>query len=48
VIKGVHEMEMVRSRTLDEIKDWRDDRLVKILRLVRVINYNPHPTTQPV
>ena len=34
VIKGVHEMEMVRSRTLDEIKDWRDDRLVKILRLV--------------
>jgi 3-hydroxypropionate dehydrogenase (NADP+) len=34
VIKGVHEMEMVRSKTLDEIKDWRDDRLVKILSLV--------------
>jgi 3-hydroxypropionate dehydrogenase (NADP+) len=34
VIRGVHEMEVVRSKTLDHIKGWRDGMLVKILRLV--------------
>jgi len=35
IIKGVNEMEMVHTKTLDEIKSWRDDMLVKILKLLR-------------
>ena len=35
VIKGVHQMDTVRSKTLDEIKMWRDGMLPKILKLVR-------------
>ena len=34
VIQGVHEMDVVRSKTLDDIKGWRDDMLIKILKLV--------------
>ena len=35
IIKGVNEMEMVHTKTLDEIKSWRDNMLVKILKLLR-------------
>ena len=35
IIKGVNEMEMVHTKTLDEIKSWRDNMLVKILNVVR-------------
>lgn len=35
IVKGVNEMEMVHTKTLDEIKSWRDDMLVKILKLLR-------------
>ncbi len=34
VIQGVNEMEIVRSKTLDEIKSWRDQMLVQILKLL--------------
>lgn len=34
VIQGVEEMEIVRKKTLDEIKRWRDQMLVKILKLI--------------
>ncbi len=35
VVSGVKEMEVIRKKTLDEIKSWRDEMLVKLLRLVR-------------
>jgi len=35
IIEGVKEMELVRTRTLEEIKDWRDQMLVKLLKVVR-------------
>jgi len=35
VVKGVKEMEMVRSRKLEEIKIWRDEMLVKLLNVLR-------------
>jgi 3-hydroxypropionate dehydrogenase (NADP+) len=34
IVRGVKEMEVVRTKTLDEIKSWRDEMLVKFLRLV--------------
>ncbi|MGZ3569786.1 MAG: 3-hydroxyacyl-CoA dehydrogenase NAD-binding domain-containing protein, partial [Thermodesulfobacteriota bacterium] len=34
IINGVEEMNVVRTKTLDEIKSWRDEMLVKFLRLV--------------
>lgn len=34
VVKGVREMNMVSTRTLEEIKAWRDDMLVKILQVL--------------
>ena len=34
IISGVKEMDVVRTKTLDEIKSWRDEMLVKFLRLV--------------
>jgi hypothetical protein len=34
VIQGVNEMEIVRSKSLDEIKSWRDQMLVQILKLL--------------
>jgi hypothetical protein len=36
VIRGVEEMEGVRTKTLEEIKNWRDRMLVKILKTVGV------------
>ena len=35
IVKGVKEMEMVRSRKLEEIKIWRDEMLVKLLNVLR-------------
>jgi len=35
IVRGVKEMDVVRTKTLDEIKSWRDEMLVKFLRLVR-------------
>jgi 3-hydroxypropionate dehydrogenase (NADP+) len=34
IVDGVKEMDVVRTKTLDEIKSWRDEMLVKFLRLV--------------
>ena len=34
VIKGVSEMEAVRTKTLEEIKSWRDEMLVKLLKVI--------------
>jgi len=36
IIRGVEEMEAVRTKTLDEIKNWRDQTLVKFLKLLGV------------
>jgi len=35
VVRGVREMGIVRSRTLEEIKNWRDEMLVKLLNVLR-------------
>ncbi len=35
VVKGVREMGIVRKKTLEEIKRWRDEMLVKVLNLIR-------------
>jgi carnitine 3-dehydrogenase len=35
IVKGVKEMEIVRSRKLEEIKIWRDEMLVKLLNVLR-------------
>jgi 3-hydroxyacyl-CoA dehydrogenase len=34
IIKGVKDMEIVRTKTLEEIKNWRDEVLVKLLKVV--------------
>jgi 3-hydroxyacyl-CoA dehydrogenase len=34
IVNGVKEMEVVRTKTLEEIKSWRDEMLVKLLRLI--------------
>ncbi len=36
IIKGVGEMEAIRTKTLEEIKNWRDQMLVKLLKTVGV------------
>jgi 3-hydroxyacyl-CoA dehydrogenase len=35
VVKGVREMEVVRKKSLEEIKIWRDQMLIKLLKLIR-------------
>jgi 3-hydroxypropionate dehydrogenase (NADP+) len=35
IVRGVKEMGVVRSRTLEEIKNWRDGMLVKLLKVIR-------------
>jgi 3-hydroxypropionate dehydrogenase (NADP+) len=35
IVRGVKELEIVRSRTLEEIKNWRDGMLVKLLKVIR-------------
>ena len=34
IIKGVKDMEIIRTKTLEEIKNWRDEMLVKLLKVV--------------
>jgi 3-hydroxypropionate dehydrogenase (NADP+) len=31
-IKGVHEMPIVKEHSLDELEEWRDNKLVEILK----------------
>jgi 3-hydroxyacyl-CoA dehydrogenase len=35
VVRGVNEMEVVKKKTLEEIKQWRDEMLVKILKVLK-------------
>jgi 3-hydroxypropionate dehydrogenase (NADP+) len=35
VIKSVNEMQLVRTKSLDEIKTWRDEMLIDILQVIR-------------
>ncbi len=35
MVRGVQEMDVVRKKTLEEIKNWRDEMLIKLLRVVR-------------
>ncbi len=35
VIRGVKEMEVVRKKSLEEIANWRDEMLVKLLKVIR-------------
>jgi 3-hydroxyacyl-CoA dehydrogenase len=35
IVKAVKEMEVVRTKTLEEIKGWRDRMLMKVLQLIR-------------
>ncbi len=35
IIQGVYEMEVVHTKTLEEIKSWRDEMLVKLLKVIR-------------
>jgi hypothetical protein len=35
IVRSVREMGVVRTRTLEEIKNWRDEMLVKLLELMR-------------
>jgi 3-hydroxypropionate dehydrogenase (NADP+) len=34
IVKSVKEMEMIRTKTLEEIKNWRDEMLVKLLKVI--------------
>jgi hypothetical protein len=34
IVRSVREMGIVRKKTLEEIKSWRDEMLVKLLRLI--------------
>ncbi len=36
IVRGVKEMEVVRAKTLEEIKNWRDEMLVKLLHLIGI------------
>jgi len=35
MVRSVKEMEVVRTKTLEEIKNWRDQMLVKLLKVIR-------------
>jgi len=35
IVKAVKEMEVVRTKSLEEIKDWRDKMLIKVLQVIR-------------
>ena len=35
IVRGVKEMEVVRAKSLEEIKNWRDRMLVKLLKVIR-------------
>jgi 3-hydroxypropionate dehydrogenase (NADP+) len=35
IVRSVKEMEVVRAKSLEEIKNWRDEMLVKLLKVIR-------------
>jgi hypothetical protein len=35
VVRGVKEIEVVKKKTLEEIKQWRDEMLVRILKVLK-------------
>lgn len=35
IVKGVKEMEVVRTKTLEEITNWRDENLIRLLKVMR-------------
>jgi len=35
VVRGVKEIEVVKKKTLEEIKEWRDEMLVRILKVLK-------------
>lgn len=35
IIQGVYEMDVVNTKTLEEIKSWRDEMLVKLLKVIQ-------------
>jgi 3-hydroxypropionate dehydrogenase (NADP+) len=35
IVRSVREMEVVRKKTLEEIRNWRDEMLVKLLKVIR-------------
>jgi carnitine 3-dehydrogenase len=35
ILRAVREMEVIRTKTLEEIKSWRDEMLVKLLNVIR-------------
>jgi 3-hydroxypropionate dehydrogenase (NADP+) len=35
VVNGVNEMDIVRTKTIEEINKWRDEKLIKILKILR-------------
>ncbi len=35
IVRGVKEMEVVRKKSLEEITTWRDEMLVKLLKVIR-------------
>ena len=35
IVRAVREMEVIRTKTLEEIKSWRDEMLVKLLNVIR-------------
>ena len=37
MVRAVKEMEVIRSRSLEEIKNWRDEMLVKLLKVIREV-----------
>lgn len=37
-IKSINKMEIVRTKSLPEMKTWRDEMLVKILKLIHDAN----------
>jgi 3-hydroxypropionate dehydrogenase (NADP+) len=37
IVKSVNEMGIIRTKTLEEIKNWRDEMLVKLLKIVHQI-----------
>jgi hypothetical protein len=35
MVRAVREMEVIRTKTLEEINHWRDEMLVKLLNIIR-------------
>ena len=35
VVNGVNEMDIVLTKTIEEINKWRDEKLIRILKILR-------------